>query len=123
MNFFLFPSKTQPSATTPNKFVKNNESNRSTVTQSPIPPIPPFRQNGSSPHPTTISPRMASPVYANTNKQQTVSPQPPPVPAKPAFRPSPGQFIPINGDHNNQKQSKQNGVDFDEVKKIGLLTI
>ena len=52
----------------------------------------------------------------NNNHHQTqLSPQPPPVPAKPKYRPTQTQFVPINGDHHGVKKQPQNGFEMDEV--------
>lgn len=91
---------------------KNNEvkSKVSSVNRnSPVGPTVPLRVNGStngSNNGDSISPRMISPIYANTTKQM-ISPQPPPVPAKPNFR--------LANNSENQKKSTQNGHELDEV--------
>lgn len=89
---------------------------RSILTQSSTSPHAPTRQNGlSSTHHVTISTKVTSPIYANTINQTQLSPQPPPVPAKPKYRTSNSQFVPINGDNHPTRMQTQNGLEVDEV--------
>lgn len=50
------------------------------------------------------------------NKTPQLSPQPPPVPAKPKYRTPNTQFMPVNGGNHTQKKQPQNGFEIDEVK-------
>lgn len=101
------------SITSPSKSSKSSEPIRSILTQHSTSPHLPTRQNGLQ-H-VTISPKVTSPVYANTSNQSQLSPQPPPVPAKPKYRTSNTQFVPINGDDHSSKIQTHNGFDVDEV--------
>ncbi len=79
------------------------------LTQPSKSPAPPARHNGiSSSHNVSHSPKLTSPVYANTNNQ------PPPVPAKPKYRSPNAQFVPINGDNHTPRRQSQNGLEIDE---------
>ncbi|CAF0791519.1 unnamed protein product [Adineta steineri] len=122
-----FKSKETNNITSPTKSLKQIDNNRSIITHQSSSPIPPIRHNGvSSPHNAPHSPKIISPVYANTINQQ-ISPQPPPVPAKPKYRSPVTQFVPINGDNNNNinnnnnnnnnhstRRQSQNGFEIDE---------
>jgi len=97
--------------TSPTKSSKQIDTNRSILTRQSSSPVPPTRYNGvSSSHHISISPNVISPVYANTINQQQFSPQPPPVPAKPKYRPLNTQFAPING----QRRQSHNGFENEE---------
>jgi hypothetical protein len=108
----------KPRETMSSKSPKQIDINRSVLTQQSISPALPTRHNGiSSPHNNSLSPKLTSPVYANTNnnsQQQSPQPPPPPIPAKPKYRPPNNQFVPINGDNHNQKRQSQNGFEIDE---------
>ncbi len=99
------------------KSSKSIDTNRSILTQQSNSPTPPTRHNGvPSSHIVSVSLKVTSPVYANTTNQQQLSPQPPPVPAKPKYRPLNTQFAPINGDNHPPKRQSQNGFEIEEVK-------
>ncbi len=107
-----------PSITSPTKSILTQQSNS---------PAPPTRHNGvsSTSHNVSISPKVTSPVYANTNnQQQQLSPQPPPVPAKPKYRPLNAKFAPINGNnHTQNKKQPQNGFENEDVRKLYFFDI
>ena len=76
------------------------------------------KHNGvSSPQQVSLSPKISSSMCVNTNNKQQVSPQPPPVPAKPKYRVSNTQFTPINVDNRTLRKTPQNGFEIDEVKE------
>ena len=113
--FFLFQTN---SITSPSKSSKSLDTPRSILTQSSNSPLAPTRQNGlSSAHHVTISTKVTSPIYANTSNQSQLSPQPPPVPAKPKYRTPNTQFVPINGDNHPTRMPTHNGLEVDEVNE------
>ena len=104
-----------PTIISPSKPSKQIENTRLPSTQQSSSPIPPTRQNGvSSPHNNSNSSKVVSPIYANTTSQP-LSPQPPPVPAKPKYRSPNAQFAPINGDNYPTPKQSQNGFEVEEV--------
>ncbi|CAF1599774.1 unnamed protein product, partial [Adineta ricciae] len=109
-----FKPKEIPTIISPSKPSKQIENIRPPSTQQSSSPIPPTRQNGvSSPHNNSNSSKVISPIYANTTSQP-LSPQPPPVPAKPKYRSPNAQFAPINGDNYPTPKQAQNGFEVEE---------
>ncbi|CAF1117374.1 unnamed protein product [Rotaria sordida] len=112
------PTYNKSKQTKPNDAISPSIPTRSILTQQLISPVLSTKPNGvlnsSSPKNQSISPKVISPN----------SPQPPPVPVKPKFRPSNTQFVPINGDnqtittkyHSPSPQIQpQNGFETDDL--------